>query len=210
MAAISKDTQALVQRMMKDAGLTPFQQRQLNGSLQRGTSLPTKVKPTTSKPDATPAPKPKPKTVFRGPPTSTRRRQGDILEQTRGYARERYHSHDLGPAREDAKDRFYDIMAFGRETADRKESIKQRGRESSRASTAASAPAALARKSQPREVDLFDIVVQEVEERRAHREKLRSIGQLDAVTDRQLQTEISQRIRQLEMMDRERAKTVRR
>eukprot|EP00730_Choanoeca_flexa_P001143 TRINITY_DN10499_c0_g1_i1.p1 TRINITY_DN10499_c0_g1~~TRINITY_DN10499_c0_g1_i1.p1 ORF type:complete len:236 (+),score=17.96 TRINITY_DN10499_c0_g1_i1:127-834(+) len=224
--AVSKETQKLLQKMMKDAGLTPFQQRQLNGSMHgeslkfmffrlnctsfriAGKALPSKVNPTTSAKEKVPAPRPKPKKVFKGPPTTGRRRhQSDILQASDNYQRPKYEAPPGGIDRQAERDRLFDVMAFGSETAEAKAKIRAKVSGSQPQSRAQSART----KAPPRtsEPDLFDIVMTEIEERRAHMDDLRAKHQLDRSTESQINTEISQRIRQLEIMDRDRTKQLR-
>ncbi|EGD83680.1 hypothetical protein PTSG_12150 [Salpingoeca rosetta] len=205
---LSKDTQALVAQMMADSKLTAFQRRQLEAKMKAGKALPTKVDPTSSaqRPDPTkrqagarkPARKPSVDKIQHRKPLSA------IVSSTGGYARPKYEAQP-GKDRGLAREQLADELAFGKDIAQAKQAIREKGRTASRASTTAQPPQRVQTEPQ---VDLFDILVQEIEERQEHLNELRQ-ARHDPQAIARVKAEISQRIRQLELLDRQRSQGIR-
>eukprot|EP00050_Salpingoeca_kvevrii_P014176 m.33243 g.33243 ORF g.33243 m.33243 type:complete len:177 (+) comp5602_c0_seq1:253-783(+) len=129
-----------------------------------------------------------------------RRTQAEIAESG-AYERETFSPGARGTDRAALKSQLQDVMSFGKETAEAKKRVL--------ANKAPRAPAAAAKKKQKEQKgDEFDAVVAEIEDRKAYLEKMGSKLPRDEVT--RLRTEISQRVRQLEDIDRRRNEELKR
>ncbi|KAL1005824.1 hypothetical protein UPYG_G00064420 [Umbra pygmaea] len=180
----SKATQEMLKLMMQESRLTNFQQRQINDKLKQGAALSLTCNPTSS----APPPLPKPKIVMNGPtqtPFKPLRRTADKCSSGDNYTRERFRpsaTRDL----EKEKRRLQNILATGQEEA------------------RPSRPRDIPLYQVPEERDRFQEVLDEIEERRDFLKEMTSLGQ-----GRQYQniinTEISQKIRELEVIDKTRS-----
>eukprot|EP00048_Salpingoeca_helianthica_P020044 m.4518 g.4518 ORF g.4518 m.4518 type:complete len:209 (-) comp4334_c0_seq1:28-654(-) len=189
---ISAGTQSLVKAMMKDSKLTPFQQRQLQAQMEKGTSLPSKVNPTSSKPPAAATPsKPKPKAAEAG----GGKRQLNAIVESGAYDQPEVVVPAPGVDREKERQKLHDVMAFGREAVEAKEAVRDRH---ARGLTRAAKPAAVV------DTDMFDTIMEEIEERQRFLEQMERLGRGKEYRA-QITTEISQKIRMLEVIDKERS-----
>eukprot|EP00049_Salpingoeca_infusionum_P009911 m.168469 g.168469 ORF g.168469 m.168469 type:complete len:218 (-) comp14478_c0_seq2:1619-2272(-) len=208
--SMSKETQDLVASLMKETGLTAFQQRQLKDAMQQGSALPRSVHPDSSKPTVQKKPKASKPKKLHVDNIGHRRLKADIDVQTHGYARPQYQAKeakDMSLERE----RLSDTMAFGRDIAEKKAAIRAKDPSTARGSSASSqrgGSSAGKQRKASQEVDLFDILVREIEERDAYLQKLRLVSK-DKKQEQRILTEISQRIRQLELLDRQRSSQLR-
>eukprot|EP01147_Barroeca_monosierra_P005180 gene5180-7024_t len=204
----STDTRALIAQMMNDSKLTPFQKRQLEQKINKGQSLPKQVHPTSSA---------APKSVQSQNASSEtsqsrcsklqvdtiqhRKPLSAIMAETHAYEQPRYEVKP-GLDRDTAREALADELAFGKDVAIAKQNIRNRRNTTSTSSTKASKQPD---NDQLHEIDLFDILVKEIEERQEFLRELR-LTRCDPETKSRIITEISQRIRQLELLDRKRSK----
>ena len=192
-SSYSKETQDLLKTMMEESKLTLFQQRQIKDRLHSGSSLPTTVNPTSSKPVS------KPKVSRQSKPKLYSKRSKDTIEilQTEDTETELL-PRPCKPGRNAGreKERLQNIMAFGdpltedafdgqikairRETAD----------ENSDVST-----------------DRFDEVMNEIRERKEFLNCINQHGE-DREVNSKILTEISQRVRELKSIDKSRTDCV--
>jgi hypothetical protein len=121
-------TAELVKGMMKDAKLTPFQQRQLNAAMAAGQALPVRVHPTSSAPEAVLLPPafsapaaPAPKRV------NPRDARPTIRTTIERGSRDAFVPAPLGVSRDRQKDQLSDAMAYGRDVAARREQLRRTG-----------------------------------------------------------------------------------
>ncbi|XP_053493277.1 UPF0193 protein EVG1 isoform X3 [Ictalurus furcatus] len=183
----SKDTQELMQVMMQESRLTNFQQRQINKQLKKGGVLPLSCNPTSSTAPAEPQLR-----VSKGPVLSSRpqRRSAEKCCAGDSYTRERFRpsiTRDL----EKEKRRLQNILATGHEEM--------------QPSPSHTRPA---NRTEDTEKDRFQEVLDEIEERRQFLDEMNALGR-----GRQyhhiINTEISQKIRELELIDRTRSEAIR-
>ncbi|KAM8771743.1 UPF0193 protein EVG1 isoform 2-T2 [Acanthopagrus schlegelii] len=182
----SKETQDIVRLMMQEAGLDDFRRNQINDCLKNGTAL-----PRTSH-HAVPAPPPRPKSsksVQKSLDSMLqRRRSAESCRSGDSYIREQFCP---GPTRdlEKEKRRLQNIFATGQEEP-----------------TAAQRALMLKNVHKPEvvEKDRFQEVLDEIEERRQFLAHMTSLGrQRDYITI--INTEISLKIRELELLDKARS-----
>ncbi|XP_028672659.2 UPF0193 protein EVG1 isoform X1 [Erpetoichthys calabaricus] len=183
----SKETVDLLKVMMQESRLTNFQQRQLGEKLKAGGALPLKCNPTSSTfQKSTPPMSSKPHSVanLNGKPS---RRSAERCQEGNAYEREKFYPKPTRD-REKEKQRLQSILATGKETSE----IEHRKCRDSRESD-----------SEP-ERDRFDEVFEEIRERHAFLKEMELLGQgkqYQAI----IATEISQKIRELEIIDKVRS-----
>eukprot|EP00051_Salpingoeca_urceolata_P012434 m.154048 g.154048 ORF g.154048 m.154048 type:complete len:149 (-) comp17489_c0_seq2:206-652(-) len=116
---LSASTEALVRQMVgQNKNLTPLQKRQLNESLAKSGTLPTNVPGKSSaKPKKKPAKKPQTSSTPKG-----KRTHDTIRAQSEEYKRPEYTAPSR-PAVATDKERLQDIMAFGTQTAEKKQEL---------------------------------------------------------------------------------------
>ncbi len=186
----SKETQNLLKEMMRESKLTNFQQRQLDKVVKGGGALPESCNPTTSAKPRAPRSSKKvvaPK-VLDGRYTRNIRTQ-DMIEDSGAYDRPKYVPQAPSFYDKD-KNRLQNMMAYG-------EDIE---------------PQKVVPKAQPveyKDVDRFDELQSEIEERRAFLEEMESLGRGDKFKSI-IATEISQKIREMEIIDQKRTKELER
>ena len=123
---VSKETQALLGGMMKNARLTPFQQRQLTQHLQQGKSpLPVQVNPTSSKVQPPPSPRASPASQsprVLNPRTvqGAGKRSAEHISLSGCLARPTYAAGPRGRDRDQLREELSDTMAFGKELVETK------------------------------------------------------------------------------------------
>ncbi|XP_060774893.1 UPF0193 protein EVG1 isoform X2 [Neoarius graeffei] len=184
----SKDTQELIQVMMREARLTNLQQQQINNQLKNGGALPLSCKPTSSKAPAHPEPRVQKHLLLSFRP---QKRSAEKCSAGDNYIRERFRpsaTRDL----EKEKRRLQNIFATGQE-------------EEMQPSLSHRRPA---NKKDDSEKDRFQEVLDEIEDRRQFLKEMEALG-----NGREyyhiINTEISQKIRELELIDRARSKAIR-
>lgn len=199
--AISTDTQSLLKGLMKESGLTASQQRRLMTHVNSGKGLPKTCNPTSSEPTKRAA-------VSRKAPGAVN--SGRINVKTYSGGKRQLKSikpvvRDQQPItahytvdRETQKNLLSDTMTFGKDGAKQRYVLREsanRGMLSRkpRSSTSETAPA-----------DEFDSTWQEIEERRREKEALERQGALDRTSQAIIDREISERIRKLEVIDKQR------
>ncbi|CAH1794493.1 unnamed protein product, partial [Owenia fusiformis] len=189
----SQQTQELMKQMMKESKLTAFQQRQLSQTMQKGETLPPRVLPTTSAEPGmleTVGPPPPPKVLNPKNYKGNMRKKEDI-EASGAYKRQKFRPQP-GPNRSADKDkeRLQNMMAYGEDLP---------------APTSASIRKARAKMLPEDEpyVDRFDELQGEINERKQFMKDMEKLGQGDKF--RQIiDTEVSQKIREMEIIDRKR------
>ncbi|KAJ8001764.1 hypothetical protein DPEC_G00172820 [Dallia pectoralis] len=180
----SKETRELLKLMMHESRLTNFQQRQINDKLKKGESLPLTCNPTSSAPPTLPKPKTV-KTRTNQTPSKPQRRTADNCSSGDSYTRERFRpsaTRDL----EKEKRRLQNILATGQDPGPSKPRNVplDKGPEEDR--------------------DRFQEVLDEIEDRREFLEEMTALGKGQQYQNL-INTEISQKIRELEIIDKSRS-----
>uniref|UniRef100_A0A4W5MNY9 Si:dkey-43k4.3 n=1 Tax=Hucho hucho TaxID=62062 RepID=A0A4W5MNY9_9TELE len=185
----SKEIQEMLKLMMQESRLTNFQQRQINDKLKKGSALPLTCNPTSSAPPSLPKPKVI-KNITTRTPAKPLRRTADNCSSGDNYTRERFRpraTRDL----EKEKRRLQNILATGQEeprpSHPRNISLDQGPEE---------------------ERDLFQEVLDEIEERKEFLEEMTALGKGKQYHNI-INTEISQKIRELEVIDKARSAELR-
>ncbi|KAM6971880.1 UPF0193 protein EVG1 [Aplochiton taeniatus] len=186
----SKDTQAMLKLMMQESRLTNFQQRQINDRMKKGAALPLTCNPTSSSPPS----QPKSKAVQHGQTclsSKPQRRSADACSSGENYTREMFRpsaTRDL----EKEKRRLQNILATGQEEPN---------------SQKPKVPLKLSRQEEV-ERDRFQEVLEEIEQRRQFLEEMTALGK-GKNYQTLINTEISQKIRELEVIDKARSTDLR-
>uniref|UniRef100_UPI0037E714E7 UPF0193 protein EVG1 n=1 Tax=Semicossyphus pulcher TaxID=241346 RepID=UPI0037E714E7 len=178
----SKETQDMLRLMMQESRLNNLQRKKINECLQNGVALPLTSDPTSS------ASPPRPKTCRSVPkcfPGKPRRRSAESCRSGNSYTREKFRP---GPTRdlEKEKRKLQNILATGQEEP--KAELLQK------------VPAC----QNPEERDQYQEVLHEIEERKQFLADMVSLGQEKQYINI-INTEISQRIRELEVLDKARS-----
>ncbi|KAK6471602.1 UPF0193 protein EVG1-like protein [Huso huso] len=180
----SKETQELMKLMMQESRLTSFQQRQLNDRMKKGDSLPLKCNPTSSDDQKAQPPAPAPIKALRvsGKPQL---RSAELCRSGNAYEREKFRPRPIRD-QEKEKRRLQNLLATGQDAPENKPQKR-------------SAPT----EPEP-ERDRFQEVLDEISERQQFLEDMAALGrgrQYEAL----ISTEISQKIRELEIIDKDRS-----
>ncbi|KAM9482609.1 UPF0193 protein EVG1 [Clarias gariepinus] len=175
----SKETQELIQVMMRESRLTNLQQRRINNQLKKGGALPMACNTSPPAP-AQPVPK-----VSKGPvlPSRPQRRSAENCRAGDSYTPERFRpsaTRDL----EKEKRRLQNILATGQEDP--------------QPSPSHTKPA---NRMEDTKKDRFQEVLDEIEERRQFLEEMTALGR-GSQYQHIINSEISQKIRELELIDR--------
>ncbi|XP_013986163.1 UPF0193 protein EVG1 [Salmo salar] len=185
----SKEIQEMLKLMMQESRLTNFQQRQINDKLKKGSALPLTCNPTSSAPPSLPKPKVVKNSTTRTP-AKPLRRTADNCSSGDNYTRDRFRpsaTRDL----EKEKRRLQNILATGQEeprpSHPRNISLDQGPEE---------------------ERDRFQEVLDEIEERKEFLEEMTALGKGKQYHNI-INTEISQKIRELEVIDKARGAELR-
>ncbi|XP_067876063.1 UPF0193 protein EVG1 [Heterodontus francisci] len=183
-ASYSKETQDLLRVMMQESKLNQFQQRQLNRRLQGGDAFPVSCNPNSSQVSA-PPPLPPAPSVRVHPSSKPHLRTAESCRAGDSYQRERFRPR---PSRnlEKEKKRLQNIMATGKDGPEPNHTQKPKKEE----------------EEQP-EIDRFEELCTEIEERRQFLEQMESLGRgkdFRAI----IHTEISQKIQEMEEIDKRR------
>ncbi|XP_076871939.1 UPF0193 protein EVG1 isoform X2 [Brachyhypopomus gauderio] len=185
-AKYSSETQELLQLMMRESRLTNFHQREINKQLTRG-ALPLLCNPTSSVPPPQPQPRTSKSVTHSARP---QKRSVQMCSAGNNYIREKFRpsaTRDL----EKEKRRLQNILATGQDEAppSRCQAPPTEGGEES-------------------ERDRFQEVLDEIEDRRQFLEEMTALGRGNHYRHI-INTEISQKIRELELIDRARSKELR-
>ncbi|XP_028454806.1 UPF0193 protein EVG1 [Perca flavescens] len=181
----SKETQDLLRLMMQESKLTNLQRKQINECLKNGAALPLTSESTS------PASAPQPKTsksVQKRLPGNPQRRSAESCRSGNSYVREKFHP---GPIRDSEKEkrRLQNILATGKEEP----------------TVAAFQNVRACRNLEVAEQkDEYQEVLDEIEERRQFLADMTSLG-LEKQYINIITTEISQRIRELQVLDKARS-----
>jgi len=185
---VSKETQELLKVMMAESRLTAFQRRQLAEAAKSGGSLPSKCDPTSSAPaKQQEVPKPVKEHIINPRNCDRGIRLQEEIVQSGAYDREQYRTIPCSIRTDKDKEKFANMMAYGMDLDPNK---KARPRTPS--------PVPL-----EEEKDRFQELVEEIQERKEFLDKMTSLGQGKQYKTL-IQTEISQRIREMEVIDRQR------
>jgi len=188
---ISKDTQELLKVMMKESRLTNFQQRKLKESVSSSKPLPTKVPPTNSyKPKVTQTDLPARKTfTMRGQPVKNVKTK-EMIEGSGAYKRDKFIGRPT-VSMEKEKSKLSNIMAFGKdiEPLTKNEILKKHREEMERSFV------------ETQQVDRFDEIQREIEERRQFLQLMIRAGKSGEVTSL-INSQISKLVREMEVIDR--------
>ncbi|XP_020370272.1 UPF0193 protein EVG1 [Rhincodon typus] len=183
-ASYSKETQDLLKVMMQESKLNQFQMRQLNRKLQEGDTFPVSCHPSSSKVSAAP-PLPTAPSVRLHPSSKPHLRPAESCRAGDAYVRERFRPR---PTRnlEKEKQRLQNLMATGKDGPEPNLKPKPKKDEEE-------AP----------EIDRFEELCNEIEERREFLEQMESFGrgkEFRAI----IQSEISLKLQEMEEIDRRR------
>ncbi|KAH3873389.1 UPF0193 protein EVG1-like [Dreissena polymorpha] len=191
----SQQTHSLLKEMMQESKLTNFQQRHLEKQLRGGGSLPVTCNPTSSAKKKQPiSPKKLPKVLNPKNYHNNIRTKEDI-EASGAYERPKY---EPGPSHwsknsEKEKEKLANMMAFGQdidpnlERLRRQQELRDMDLE------------------EPRPVDRFDELQEEIDERREFLRDMEAVGQGEKYRSL-IETQISQAIREMELIDKKRTK----
>ncbi|XP_064604431.1 UPF0193 protein EVG1-like [Liolophura sinensis] len=185
-ANYSKETQSLLKEMMKESKLTNFQQRHLENSLRKGSTLPLDVPPTFTPQKPKPVIQKQPSKVINVREYSGGIRSKDTMERRGDFEKPDYKPPPRRTRSAKEKIKLANIMAYGedlpppdmnkiRELAERKMKVKVK-------------------------VDRFDELQKEIDERRAFLADMEKIGKASEYRP-MIETEISQKIRDMEIID---------
>ncbi|XP_041363230.1 UPF0193 protein EVG1 homolog [Gigantopelta aegis] len=186
-ATYSKQTHDLLKEMMKESKLTNFQQRHLEKTLRSGSTLPSEVAPTSSARPKQPRPVQKQGKVIKLSTYSGGLRTRDTMERQGAFEKPEYLP-PQGPTRSAReKEKLANIMAYGE---DNPNVYKKKVRE----------------RVEPREeneTDRFEELQKEIEDRREFMKKMVKLGKAKDY-QHMIDTEISQKIREMEVIDKKR------
>ncbi|XP_075894061.1 UPF0193 protein EVG1 isoform X2 [Nelusetta ayraudi] len=177
----SKGTQDMLRLMMQELKLTTLQRKQINECLKKGAALPLTFDSAASSTNRRPKiNKVAPKRL----PEKPQRRSEESCRSGNSYVREKFHP---GPIRDLEKEklRLQNIMSTGQEGPTAAPPTNVSGRRDQRVEE---------------EKDRFQEVLDEIEERRQFLADMASLGQEKKYSNI-INTEIAQKIRELEMLD---------
>ncbi|RNA12546.1 UPF0193 EVG1-like [Brachionus plicatilis] len=190
---ISNETQNLIKVMMQESKLTNFQKRTLGDHMKTGKSLPTKVGPTSMIKEKRPEKQPKQEKKIVDPrECKIGLRQYEDIVKSGAYDKSDFKPTIRKPITDEDKEKLSKIMAYGKDASnwpkiksvpDYDEDIYE---------------------SEP-EKDRFDELQEEIQERAEFLDAMTKLGkrkQYQAI----IMTEISQKIREMELLDKSRSK----
>ncbi|XP_071586707.1 UPF0193 protein EVG1 isoform X1 [Heliangelus exortis] len=184
----SAGTRELLRVMMEESKLPCFQRRYLMDCVERGDTLPLQCHPTSSKEPASAVPAFSPDVCQRCKlPARPHLRPAKVCQAGDAYAREKFKPR-AGRDLEKEKQRLQNILATGKDVVEDK--VKQ----------------TLVRKKEEEiaEPDRFEELVNEIQERREFLAEMEALGQGKKYRSIVL-TEISQKIREMEIIDKKRS-----
>nr|XP_014342880.1 PREDICTED: UPF0193 protein EVG1 isoform X2 [Latimeria chalumnae] len=176
----------LLRVMMEESKLTNFQQRKIRETVKKGDVLPLRCKPTSSEIEK-PLPTPPPPSRFVTPSCKLHLRTAESCRAGDAYTREKFRpsaTRDL----EKEKQRLQNILATGKEMPDpkpKKRSVQRQEEEAHEAT------------------DRFVELENEIKERKEFLAEMEALGRGKQYCGI-IQTEISQKIREMEELDRKR------
>ncbi|WAQ97325.1 EVG1-like protein [Mya arenaria] len=191
----SPQTHQLLKNMMQESKLTNFQQRHLEKQLRGGGTLPAQCNPTSSARRKQALPPPKPPKVLNPKNYHHNIRTKEAIEATGAYERPKYEPGPSHWSRNSAKEKekLANMMAFGQDIDPQAERMKQLQE----------------LRNMPYEeepvVDRFDELQMEIDERRQFLSQMEAVGQ-GAKHRSVIETQISQLIREMEVIDKKRTK----
>ncbi|NWX05554.1 EVG1 protein, partial [Caloenas nicobarica] len=193
-ARYSPGTRELLRAMMEESKLTGFQRRYLLDCVKRGDALPLQCYPTSSKEPAPPAPAFSP-AVSQPSRLSSKPhlRPAKVCQAGDAYVREKFRpqaTRDL----EKEKQRLQNILATGKDKDVVKPKVKQ-------------TPVQTKKEEIP-EPDRFEELLSEVQERKEFLAEMEALGQSKKYRSIIL-TEISQKMREMEIIDKTRSEEMR-
>ncbi|XP_072168283.1 UPF0193 protein EVG1-like [Diadema setosum] len=192
--AYSKETQDLLKVMMKESKLNNFQMRQLQKTVSAGGSLPTSCNPTTSARPAQPVQPVQPSARTNPRALRGTLRTKEDIEESGAYEREQYRGGGVTKSLEKEKQRLQNMMAYGEDLPPITDQRKQE----------------LLRTPSPEPVrDRFSELEAEIEERREFLEDMKKLGK-EKHYKTIISTEISQKIREMEVIDKQRTQQLKR
>ncbi|XP_056379932.1 UPF0193 protein EVG1 isoform X2 [Hyla sarda] len=186
----SRETQELLKVMMQESKLTNLQQRQIREQLQNGRALPIQCHPssrnTQTKPPVS-APRPAKASIIKTRPSL---RPAESCRAGDAYTREKFQpkaTRDLNKE----KSRLQNLMATGKELPD----VPQ-------------VPAPQTEEDYKEERDRFDELVAEIQERWDFLAEMEALGRGKQYYN-MINTEISQKLREMEIIDKQRSSELR-
>ncbi|KAK5899879.1 hypothetical protein CesoFtcFv8_009307 [Champsocephalus esox] len=179
----SQQTQDLLKLMMQESRLNNLQRKQINQCLQNGAALPLNSDPT---PPSSPVQLKTSKHVQKYVPWKPQRRSAESCRSDNSYVREKFCP---GPSRdlEKEKRRLQNILATGEEEPKASHHVS-----------------ACRNQEVAEQRDRYQIVVDEIQERRQFLAEMGSLGQERQFTSI-INSEISQRIRELQVLEKTRS-----
>merc|ERR1719334_591902 len=177
---------------MAESRLTAFQRRQLTEAAKTSGSLPSKCSPTTSKPPSKPQTQPKPvKDLVVNPKNCDRGiRLHEDISASGCYEREQYRMVPCDIRTDKDKEKFANLMAYGMDLDPTTKKARPR--------TPSPIPDEENR-------DRFQELVDEIHERKQFLDKMTALGKGKNYKTL-IETEISQRIREMEEIDRQKTR----
>ncbi|ESP04068.1 hypothetical protein LOTGIDRAFT_230313 [Lottia gigantea] len=187
-AQYSPQTQKLLKEMMNESKLTNFQQRHLEKSLRSGSSLPSECNPTSSARPRVVKQTKKPSKILNPKNYTGGVRSKDTMEALGAFEKPEYSlpKNNARSARE--KERLANMMAFGKDVDNIQKQKVQ-------------VPVEI---EEPVEIDRFDELQLEVEERQKFLADMTKLGK--GRDYKHIETEISQLVREMEVIDKKRTK----
>ncbi|KAF6016705.1 C22orf23 [Bugula neritina] len=195
-ANYSPATQQLLKNMMQESKLNSFQQRQLNSRVSSGQSLPSTCHPTTSAKPRKPAAKPPPPKVLNPRNYSGGVKNKEAIVASGAYERTDYKPRPQVARTQKDKDRLSNLMAYGEDIAPPTSASLQAAREKMWRDQLAGLDDV--------EADRFEELQKEIEERQNFLEEMITLGQ-GAKYRPIISTEISQKLREMEIIDQEKS-----
>lgn len=188
---VSAETQQLLKLMMAESKLTNFQRRQLNSRLQDGRPLPVTCNPTSSrKPNNAPKKTPTKKVMDGKCLSAAGKRTKDVIDLIVDKDSETYKPLPGKAITDKDKRKLQNQMAFGEDLPDIETSRMRNNRVESV-------------DDHIEEIDDFDEVLNQIDERKEFLKDMENLGQGNNYRTI-IQTEISQKIRELEIIDKQR------
>ncbi|KAJ8384126.1 hypothetical protein AAFF_G00208280 [Aldrovandia affinis] len=184
-ARYSKETQQMLQVMMQESRLTQLQQRVINNSIKKEGALPVIDKDTS----LTSSPQPSSQEKAVGLPAKRQKRSAEMCRSGDSYRREVFRP---GPTRDLEKEKR------------RLQGLLAEGREEPKARPPKSTPH---EREEPSDRDRFEEVVDEIKDRMDFLEEMSALGR-GKLYQNIINAEISQKIRELELIDKIRSANV--
>jgi len=187
---ISKETSDLLKVMMEESKLTNFQRRKLQEDIKKGQALPMNCPPTSSRSGAR-----NKSHVVRAKQTTGRKqhshsgkRRKEVIDALKEQNKISYQPAPGKVITDKDKEMLQNMMAYGKDAPPIRDTPKK----------------IVAEVEPEEEIDRFEEVLLEIEDRRKFLAEMESLGQ-GAKYRTLINTEISQKIRELELIDRERS-----